>query len=67
MRSAPGGAVDFRPAGRYIPTMGRVTGYRILCGLLGIAWLAAGSMLFMLFFGYHAPGGRTDGGCRPEC
>jgi hypothetical protein len=38
-----------------------VTGYRILCALMGLAWLAAGAGLFAMFLGYHAPGGRGEG------
>jgi hypothetical protein len=41
--------------------MARVTGYRILCGLLGLVWLAVGGGLLAMFLGYHAPGGRGEG------
>ena len=38
--------------------MAHTTGYRILCALVGAAWLLAGGGLFAMFFGFHAPGGR---------
>jgi hypothetical protein len=41
--------------------MARVTAYRLLCGLLGLAWLAAGGALLAMFLGYHSPGGREQG------
>ena len=41
--------------------MVRHLGYRVLCGLLGVAWLAAGVGLIQMFLAYHAPGGRSDG------
>jgi len=41
--------------------MGRTTLYRILCALLGAAWILAGAGLLAMFFQYHAPGGRSGG------
>ena len=38
-----------------------MAGYRVLCAVLGVAWLAVGASLFGMFLGYHAPGGRSDG------
>ena len=35
--------------------------YRILCGLMGAAWLAVGASLFSMFFAFHSPGGRSGG------
>jgi len=41
--------------------MTRTTAYRVLCSILGAAWLAVGASLFGMFLAYHAPGGRHEG------